>query len=168
MGTIEPLPPPAAYAVVGTTSGPDQLSRERAISAILKACTDHPEMTVKIGKGPRVAPSVSLGLGDDVPAGLACALDRRVDFIVGGGGKDEHALAATGRRRLAGIGDPFEADRGHQHDPRAVVEGNLQRLGDPVLGQLAHNVEAHAVTVEGVGRLAIADGEAMMKGSSGT
>jgi hypothetical protein len=69
------------------------------------------------------------------------------------------AVMLTTHSRGAGLGDlviaddPAEPASGDQHDPGPVVEVELRRLGDTVIGGLADGIEAEGIPVELARRL---------------
>jgi hypothetical protein len=79
----------------------------------------------------------------------------------------QDAFAAPIGCRVVVAGYPIEAPGGDQHYAQTVVERELQRFRDAVLGRFAYGFEAETVTVEGERCLPVGDRQAHNDGVGG-
>ena len=117
-------------------------------------------MTVGVSKRTRVAPGLLPGLGDDLRASLVRTFDYLIDSRIGFCTQVEDSFVLPVLRNLVIADDPVEAAGRDEHEANTVVEGELQRLRNPILRWFADGVEVEPIAVEGERCLAVLDREA--------
>ena len=94
---------------------------------------------------------VRVRLPDDPRTRGPGPLDQRVHRLGGAEGDREQALAGAGRGDVAAGDGPAESAGRDQHQPQAVVDDELQRLGHAVVAGFPYRGQAETRGVEVVG-----------------
>jgi hypothetical protein len=117
-------------------------------------------MAVQIGKGSRVTPGLLPRLGDNFATGMQRLQNQLVDTGFTADSDADDAFAVAALRNLSIPNNPSKAFRGNEHETEPVIELELQRFWQAVLGNFAHRQQTKSGGVEVERFAAISDGQA--------